>query len=356
MNSQTKTVVCPNCGSNATNLQNCEYCGSALVRMAVALQDDGAENILEEFQQTTYINPNILKGLQEAIEHSKRYNIDTVAFFGIHNFRNYHFKIIRFNYSISGESSLCLKFNMDDSWQNGLFSRVEDRAGSLFSMHQDGNHMLCSLQLDGDLQTTTKLIEYIIKEVFIEDVAKISIQIGAIKQGKECRFITTLMRSQLEEKAIWKINFNYQCYIELLNGVRSTLSMYDNRGYTEKEYELKDVDQELAVIKTKHGINSPQYIQRYNILSTIEYYLEKSHVAAEMFDMTTIDRKGEFSIGEYYLVEDWGQLIQYRPVTAYIEMCKKVKTNDETDSSNKKIGAVVMVIIIIIVNILLKCS
>ena len=55
-------------------------------------------------------------------------------------------------------------------------------------------------------------------------------------------------------------------------------------------------------------------------------------------------------------MEDWGQLIQYRPVTAYIEMCKKVKTNDETDSFNKKFGAVVMVVIIIIVHILLKCS
>lgn len=29
---QTKTVVCPNCGAAATNLKNCEYCGSLLVR------------------------------------------------------------------------------------------------------------------------------------------------------------------------------------------------------------------------------------------------------------------------------------------------------------------------------------
>lgn len=29
---EVKTIVCPNCGANVTNLKNCEYCGSILVR------------------------------------------------------------------------------------------------------------------------------------------------------------------------------------------------------------------------------------------------------------------------------------------------------------------------------------
>ena len=33
---QIQSVVCPNCGANATNFRNCEYCGSALVQCSVA--------------------------------------------------------------------------------------------------------------------------------------------------------------------------------------------------------------------------------------------------------------------------------------------------------------------------------
>lgn len=31
---EIKTITCPNCGANTTNAQNCEYCGSLLVRFA----------------------------------------------------------------------------------------------------------------------------------------------------------------------------------------------------------------------------------------------------------------------------------------------------------------------------------
>lgn len=34
MENQITTIVCPNCGANASNFHNCEYCGSLLVRYA----------------------------------------------------------------------------------------------------------------------------------------------------------------------------------------------------------------------------------------------------------------------------------------------------------------------------------
>ena len=44
MENQVQTIVCPNCGANASNHSNCEYCGSILVRFAgVEHQDDLAE-------------------------------------------------------------------------------------------------------------------------------------------------------------------------------------------------------------------------------------------------------------------------------------------------------------------------
>ena len=51
MESQIKTVVCPNCGANATNLQNCEYCNSILVR-CYAAQANGVNFEIEELKAT----------------------------------------------------------------------------------------------------------------------------------------------------------------------------------------------------------------------------------------------------------------------------------------------------------------
>lgn len=51
MENQIKTVICPNCGANATNLQNCEYCNSILVRCYVA-QANGVNFEIEELKAT----------------------------------------------------------------------------------------------------------------------------------------------------------------------------------------------------------------------------------------------------------------------------------------------------------------
>jgi len=52
---EIKTVVCPNCGANTTNTENCEYCGSLLVRFA----DKGID-----ITNTTYLdNSAVLPGL-----------------------------------------------------------------------------------------------------------------------------------------------------------------------------------------------------------------------------------------------------------------------------------------------------
>lgn len=39
MENQLQTIVCPNCGANATNHHNCEYCGSFLVQRAAQGMD-----------------------------------------------------------------------------------------------------------------------------------------------------------------------------------------------------------------------------------------------------------------------------------------------------------------------------
>lgn len=51
MENQIKTVVCPNCGANTTNLHNCEYCGSALVQSYIT-QASGVDAEVEELKAT----------------------------------------------------------------------------------------------------------------------------------------------------------------------------------------------------------------------------------------------------------------------------------------------------------------
>ena len=57
---ELKTYVCPNCGANTTNTQNCEYCGSLLVRFV----EKGID-----LSHTSYLNDNaVFPGLVEELK------------------------------------------------------------------------------------------------------------------------------------------------------------------------------------------------------------------------------------------------------------------------------------------------
>ena len=63
-----KTLVCPNCGANITNVRNCEYCGSLLVRFVDKCVD---------LQKTTYLDnsntfSNLLSELKMCLQLSSR--------------------------------------------------------------------------------------------------------------------------------------------------------------------------------------------------------------------------------------------------------------------------------------------
>ena len=57
-------LKCPNCGANATNHENCEYCGSLLVRFV----EKGID-----LTKTTYMtNDNVFPGLTEELHANLR--------------------------------------------------------------------------------------------------------------------------------------------------------------------------------------------------------------------------------------------------------------------------------------------
>lgn len=66
MESELKTVQCPSCGASATNLQNCEFCGSLFVRYE-------SNNIVLDVSKVNgvfngFIFPNLESALQKNIE------------------------------------------------------------------------------------------------------------------------------------------------------------------------------------------------------------------------------------------------------------------------------------------------
>jgi len=60
MENNTKTITCPNCGANPSNMMNCEYCGSMLIRFAennITVDDT-------KYGKTARIIPGLMDALQ----------------------------------------------------------------------------------------------------------------------------------------------------------------------------------------------------------------------------------------------------------------------------------------------------
>lgn len=58
--SDTKQIICPNCGANITNTQNCEYCGSLLVRFV----DKGIDMSKTNYLNDTKTYPGLINALK----------------------------------------------------------------------------------------------------------------------------------------------------------------------------------------------------------------------------------------------------------------------------------------------------
>lgn len=65
---ELKTYVCPNCGANTTNAQNCEYCGSLLVRFV----EKGIDiKSMSYFNRNDWVLPGLIENLQENLQLQK---------------------------------------------------------------------------------------------------------------------------------------------------------------------------------------------------------------------------------------------------------------------------------------------
>lgn len=70
---EQKTLRCPNCGANATNVRNCEYCGSLLVRLV----ENGIN--IDAYLSGHGILPGLLKALKDNLQLQKNNTNEPIA-------------------------------------------------------------------------------------------------------------------------------------------------------------------------------------------------------------------------------------------------------------------------------------
>ena len=76
---ELKTYVCPNCGANTTNAENCEYCGSLLVRFV----EKGIDLSQTSYTDNSEVFPGLISELKKNLklqEDNKGVDVSTVIF------------------------------------------------------------------------------------------------------------------------------------------------------------------------------------------------------------------------------------------------------------------------------------
>ena len=100
---ELKTYVCPNCGANTTNAQNCEYCGSLLVRFV----EKGID-----LSHTSYLNNDaVFPGLVEELKRNLKLQEETPGV---------AVSTDLFKETETGFDSLCIMSGL--MWEDGIVS------------------------------------------------------------------------------------------------------------------------------------------------------------------------------------------------------------------------------------------
>ena len=203
MEYEIKTILCPNCGANTTNHQNCEYCGSMLVRCyeMMDIDEDSDEEdikgVLKLFGKSAYTNKFLCERVKKIIYLSEKHQTEIIGDFYAYNYAEmgrystvsdtdadedeemdtcipWHNVLTVKSNPQSNTLTLVVKFNMQSEYQNRRFGYFEDRTFcKFFNLEQDDSIMLCSMEIDKNEITAAKFIKYIIEELFYNSSVKL---------------------------------------------------------------------------------------------------------------------------------------------------------------------------------------
>lgn len=195
---EIKTITCPNCGANTTNAQNCEYCGSLLVRFVgkgIDLSKTSYTNDSTTFPGLTAELKRNLQLQEKNPEESvttdlltEKANTGDAEGLSIHKSGRCCWKDGQDINLSDSNTGLTISFDFDtyignDDWQNQYNKRIEKRLKAfrkldsfpLFTGHvcnatdDDGNERYCreyAIDFGNDAEGAARLTSEILMKVY----------------------------------------------------------------------------------------------------------------------------------------------------------------------------------------------
>ena len=273
----SKTIVCPNCGAVSSNLDNCEYCGSIMVRIASIFQEEGKDVTKElkelGIEKSAYVNPVMLEAIEKCVIQCQKYNTEISCHF-IYDWES----VIRGPELIfQPNSAPILKdcFSMSCNVENSRFKRLENyRLAKLFEITQEGNCMCCKMQMDNDAKTTAQFIsrffDYIYNTSDSKIVTETYVTINEIKY---------LIATDKQDKTLNnRFNDSYSEYLKILRGENKYVSEEDVKRCDEI---ICNILKQLANVsawefKKKQQLQQ-RYQDRYDQIATRKHFINTEY-------------------------------------------------------------------------------
>ena len=163
---ELKTYVCPNCGANTTNAQNCEYCGSLLVRF-VEKGISLSQQIDEIYDKSQYI-PGVHNAVVSHWEKREQMLNDYIVSTMIYP-SQYEESSIQI---LSNDTDImCMDFVLENPEQIAKVKAFPDYFLLDVRDNDDGS-FLASIEFGNDIEYATKFISTFLREIFDQPINK----------------------------------------------------------------------------------------------------------------------------------------------------------------------------------------
>ena len=286
----SKSIICPNCGAISSNFENCEYCGSILVKLASLFQAEG-KDVSKELKElgidkSAYVNPVILDAIENSIIQCQKYNTEIECLFvyfergvliepkdGSYPYYEGRYEIYGPSLVFRPNSAPVLKkqFFMDQE-ENRHFKHLENsRIGRLFEFTQEKNSMICTMQMDNDIKTTAQFLSHFFSAIFGTADDKIFTSTFVNINGIEYLIATDKQNKRLKEL----FNEAYGEYLEVLRGEATvTTVMYKLEIYDKIIYNIYKELENVSIFEFRKKRELQQrYQDRFDQIANREHFI-----------------------------------------------------------------------------------
>ena len=287
----SKTIVCPNCGAVSSNLDNCEYCGSILVKVASILQEEGKDVTKElkelGIEKSAYVNPVMLEAIEKCVIQCQKYNTEIRCCFiydepgelvipprWSHDLPyvegKYHIVGPKLIFQPNSAPILEVHFSMNDNYHNSCFKRLEiNQLATLFEITQAGNTMCCKMQMDNDAKTTAQFISFFFSQIYYKSDDKIETETYVTINEIEYLIATDKQDKILNEK----FNDTYSDYLKKLRGEQYA----SDRVVKQCDEIIYNILKQLANVSAwelgKKQQLQQRYQDRYELIATRKHFI-----------------------------------------------------------------------------------